>query len=236
MAVRFNLRKYEAIKQAYLEYLRKGKIDKDMLQNFATYKSYLEVDEEICNLQQTIKSLKEAEKKRFEEQKREEKKRKEEQQTEKKRFKETKKAAKERAKADGRVARATINSKIERHEITINEPHVSKPYVGRVNNFVRQALSVSTRAEADALFNKILRLRPALSANELSSVIELCKQITNESLSHHLINLFTPRLKRAQELIDINTKNFIDKLHKKPTNPEFVRIFPTPMGGQNKRY
>ena len=35
MAVRFDLKKFETIKQAYIEYIEKGKCNTDMLQNFA---------------------------------------------------------------------------------------------------------------------------------------------------------------------------------------------------------
>ena len=45
MAVRFDLKKFETIKQAYIAYLQTGKCNTDMLQNFAAYKPYLEADE-----------------------------------------------------------------------------------------------------------------------------------------------------------------------------------------------
>ena len=67
MAVRFNLDKFKQVKQSYIEYLNSGKFSVDMVQLFAAYKQYLDVDEEVRNLQKSIKSRQEAEKRRAEE-------------------------------------------------------------------------------------------------------------------------------------------------------------------------
>lgn len=69
MAIRFDLKKFEAIKQNYLNYIKSGKCTADMLQYFATYKLYLDADKEIREIIQTVKSQKEAERKRNAEQK-----------------------------------------------------------------------------------------------------------------------------------------------------------------------
>ena len=69
MAVRFNLDKFYQVRQSYIAYISSGKSTTDMLQLFAAYKPYLEADEEVRNIQKSIKSQKVAERRRAEEQK-----------------------------------------------------------------------------------------------------------------------------------------------------------------------
>ncbi len=68
MAVRFNLDKFNHVRQSYISYISTGKSSTDMLQLFAAYKPYLEADEEVRNVQRSIKSKKEADRRRAEEQ------------------------------------------------------------------------------------------------------------------------------------------------------------------------
>ena len=71
MAIRFDLKKFQEIKEAYIEYVTYGKSTPDMLQKFAAYKPYLDADKDIQNKLREIKSQKDAERSRVEKQKQE---------------------------------------------------------------------------------------------------------------------------------------------------------------------
>ena len=66
MAIRFNIDKFQVIKQAYIEYITSGRCSTDMLQNFAAYKPYFDADKELQNTIRDIRSLKDAERKQAE--------------------------------------------------------------------------------------------------------------------------------------------------------------------------
>ena len=103
MALRLDLNKFQAIKQAYLEYVKTGKCSMGMLQNFAAYKPYLEADVDIQNIKKEIKSKEAAEIRRIEEQKKEKLKRLEEERR-------VKNAAKQAAREKAREAKAARES------------------------------------------------------------------------------------------------------------------------------
>lgn len=71
MAIRFDLDKFQIIKQAFIEYATSGKCSIDMLQNFSAYKPYLDADKDLQNKLREIKYQKDAERSRVEKQKQE---------------------------------------------------------------------------------------------------------------------------------------------------------------------
>lgn len=72
MAIRFDLKVFEQVKTAYMYYLETGRVENQQdLGKFDTYKPYLDADKEIQNLRKEIKSQKEVERRRVEQQKQE---------------------------------------------------------------------------------------------------------------------------------------------------------------------
>lgn len=218
MAVRFDLKKFETIKLAYIAYLQTGKCNTDMLQNFAAYKPYLEADEEIRNIQRAIKSQKEAERRRIEEQRR---------------------VAKEAAKAAQEAAQAAKPPKKEKKGKRVTESAGNYDWNAPQRRVQRVRVHVSPIAKRLQDVNTFDDLKHLMgtsfidtvkSDNDfavLKSTIVRCTENHEGERKEWLKTIEQRKPSLQRETSPTHNINYV--------NPKAV-IIPTPMGGQNKRY
>ena len=247
MALRLDLNKFQAIKQAYLEYVKTGRCTADMLQNFAAYKPYLDADREIRDTKQAVKSQKEAERRRLEEQRRAEKKRPGEQkQAERRRKSEKNKVKTQRYNENIKDDLAKINAKWEATKAVIapkkkrvtesaggydwDAPHPRvKKVRGRISPIVQRIQDVNTYDDLKHLMNSSFldTIKKSDDFAVLKSAIIRCSKDHIDDQKQWLKILEQRKMALQQKTNPTHNINYI------PPKPVIISI---PMGGQNKRY
>ncbi len=219
MAVRFDLKKFETIKQAYLDYLEKGKCNTDMLQNFAAYKPYLDADEEIRNIQRAIKSQKEAERRRLEEQKQAAK---EAAKAAQKAAQEAK-AAKKQAKKQKRVTESAGNFNWDAPQPPVRRPRV------HLSPIAKKLQDVNTYDDLKFLMNSSFldTIKKDDDFAVLKSAIIRCTKGHEDDKKLWFKTIEQRKLALQQKISPTHNINYV--------RPKPVIIY-TPQGGQNKRY
>lgn len=227
MAIRFDLKKFQEIKQAYIDYVTSNKSTPDMLQKFAAYKPYLDADKDIQNKLREIKSQKDAERSRVEKQKQEALKRLEAEREAKKQkqkaIAEAKKTAKITKKRDKEVSFYT-GGRVE--NIRHNQPRRIR---GRVSPVASRLMEVKTFEDLKSLMSSsfIETVKSSDQLVVLRSTIIRCTKEHEEAKDRYL--------KIVEERKAILQSKTPPKRSVNFENPRAV-IFSTPMGGQNKRY
>jgi hypothetical protein len=229
MAIRFDLKKFHEIKEAYIEYVTYGKSTPDMLQKFAAYKPYLDADKDIQNKLREIKSQKDAERSRVEKQKQEALKRLEAEREAKKQkqkaIAEAKKTAKIRKKRDKEVSFYT-GGRVE--NIRHNQPRRIR---GRVSPIASRLMEVKSFEDLKSLMSSSF-IETVKSSDQLmllrSAVIRCTKN--HETEKEEFLKILEKRKSQLQD-----RANIVLKPKELCENPRAVFIS-TPMGGLNKHY
>ena len=227
MAIRFDLKKFQEIKEAYIDYVTFGKSTPDLLQKFAAYKPYLDADKDIQNKLREIKSQKDAERSRVEKQKQEALKRLEAEREAKKQkqkaIAEAKKTAKATKKRDKDVS-FYIGGRVE--NIRHNQPRRIR---GRISPVAIRLMEVKTFEDLKSLMSSSF-LETVKSPDQLvvlRSTIIRCTRDHEVEKEAYLKIVEQRKIALKSKTPPKGSDNFV--------NPRAVFIS-TPMGGQNKRY
>lgn len=239
MAIRFDIKKYEKVKQAYISQLSGVICPSDMRQCFPSYMMYLDSDKDVLEAKAKIRALKQQAEQKLEKQREQERKEREQKRIEKQKQEKIKRKELEEKKAEERRQKA-LQKKIRREQNALKERHYYMGIPPKRTMPKRRRIVVSRNISAPTKQFANINSYESLSFMMNSSYIETIKKQPDLDHLKRLINTYGHDHKDEQikwlKKIDEKEKALELKEAQKPqvTNkyePLPPKIIYTAMGG-----